>query len=272
MKHTSATSLLALMCLSALTLTGVHAAGPPPEGKIRVLVLTGGHGFQEQPFYAMFDAMDDVTYTKAQLPAEADLLRPDLTDSFDVLVFYDMCRGFQPEQYAQFKALLNKGIGVVALHHTLVAHQDWPEYEKIIGGKYLFNPRTVGGQTQPGSTFKHDVDLSVKVAVTTHPITRGLPDFEIHDEAYKSFATDQEVQVLLTTDHPDSDPELAWVKTYGNSRVFYLRLGHDQNAYHNANYQTLLSRGIRWAACPPADPQAQMSGPGTYEKDRTNDE
>jgi hypothetical protein len=102
------------------------------------------------------------------------------------------------------------------------------------------------------------VDLSVKVAVTTHPITRGLPGFEIHDEAYKSYATDQEAQVLLTTDHPDSDPELAWVKTYGNSRVFYLRLlGHDQHAYHNANYQTLVSRGIRWAACLPADPQAQ---------------
>ena len=151
MKRKTATVLCSLILLAALSICTSRAADTPNEGKIRALVLTGGHGFQAEPFYTMFDAMDDVTYTKAQLPDEADLLRPELTDKVDVLVFYDMCGDFSAEQYEQFKALLDKGIGVVALHHTLAAHQDWPEYEKIIGGKYFTKPQTVKAQSVPTS-------------------------------------------------------------------------------------------------------------------------
>jgi type 1 glutamine amidotransferase len=53
---------------------------------------------------------------------------------------------------------------------------------------------------------------------------------------------------LLKTAHPKNDPELAWVTRYGNSRVFYLMLGHDHSAYENPNYRELVARGIRWAA------------------------
>ena len=62
--------------------------------------------------------------------------------------------------------------------------------------------------------------------------------------------------MLLTTDHPKSDPELAWTKQYGNSRVVYLQLGHDHLAYENPNFRTLLARSIRWTAGRVADPEA----------------
>ena len=248
---------IVLLSIGVLASATVRAADTPAEDKIRVLVLTGGHGFQTEPFYAMFDAMEDVTYARAELPEEAGLLGPGLADKVDVLVLYDMCRKFAPEQYEQFKALLDQGIGVVALHHTLAAHQEWPEYAKILGGKYLTRPATVEGETLPISAFKHGVDFSVQVPKTSHPITRGLKDFTIHDEAYKNYWTDPQAQVLLTTAHADSDPELAWVRTYGNSRVFYLLLGHDRHAYQHPSYRTLVSRGIRWAACRPADSKAE---------------
>ena len=63
--------------------------------------------------------------------------KPELADTIDVSCLYDMwVAGFTPEQQQAFVALLNRGIGVVALHHTLGGHQEWPEYAKIIGGKY----------------------------------------------------------------------------------------------------------------------------------------
>jgi type 1 glutamine amidotransferase len=235
------------------------SAGSPKlnESKVRILIITGGHAFEEPQFFGMFESLPDVEITKATLPDAADLLTPALTDTCDVVVFYDMwAKGFNPEQQKAFVALLEKGIGVVALHHTLAAHQDWSEYQKIIGGKYFTGPRKVDGKEVPGSTFQHDVDMKIGIADADHPITRGMKPFEIHDEAYAGYATDPAAAVLLTTDHPKSNREVAWVKTYGNSRVFYLQLGHDHLAYENASFSKLVARGIRWSAGRVADPKA----------------
>jgi hypothetical protein len=76
---------------------------------LRVLLTFGGHGFQEEPFFAMFDALDNVEYTKAPLPEKADLLKPGLEKQYDVIVMYDMVAGFTPEQQQAFVALLNEG-------------------------------------------------------------------------------------------------------------------------------------------------------------------
>ena len=68
----------------------VSAGEALAEDKIRVLLITGGHGFEEKPFYALIGAIPDVTYTTAAYPAGAELLRPELAKDYDVIVFYDM--------------------------------------------------------------------------------------------------------------------------------------------------------------------------------------
>jgi type 1 glutamine amidotransferase len=251
--------LAAMLAFAMLLVSRVPAqADPPPlkEDHLRVLVVTGGHAYEETQFYDMFAAIPGVKVTRAAYPEAAELLTPSLTDKCDVIVFYDMwVKGITPEQQANFVALLNKGIGVVALHHTLAAHQNWPEYQQIIGGKYFTAARKVDGKELPGSTFQHGVDMKIAIADGQHPITRGMKPFEIHDEAYAGFETDPEATVLLTTNHPQSDKEIAWVKTYGNSRVLYLQLGHDHFAYENPAYAQLVARGIRWSAGRLADPE-----------------
>ena len=227
------------------------------EGKIRVLVVTGGHDFEQKEFYGLFDSIPDVTTNEINYPQAAIALKPDLADKFDVVVFYDMwAQGISPEQQQAFVQLLNRGIGVVALHHTLGAHQAWPEYAKIIGGKFHLAERTVDGQTLPISGYDHGQDMQVHVEDSDHPITRGLKDFQIHDETYNKYDTDPNAQVLLTTKHPKSDRELMWAKTYSNSRVVYLQLGHDHLAYENPSYRTLIARSIRWTAGRPAEADA----------------
>jgi type 1 glutamine amidotransferase len=227
------------------------------EGKLRVLIVTGGHAFEEKAFYGMFDSIPDITCERAVYPEAGKILKPELADRFDVIVFYDMwAQGIPAEQQEAFVALLDRGIGVVALHHTMAAHAQWPEYAKIIGGKYHFKEREVDGKQLPKSTFAHGQVMDVSVADQEHPITRGLKDFTIHDEAYSQFDTDPKARVLLKTNHAKSDPELAWVKTYKRSRVFFLQLGHDHLAYEHPTYRELVARGIRWSAGRPADPQA----------------
>lgn len=239
---------LLLLCpavlLAGLLPTGALAA----EGKVRVLLTTGGHGFEAEPFYAVFDAMPDVEYTKAELPQDAGLLEPGLEKQFDCLVMYDMVPQIAPDQQKAFVELLKTGIGVVSLHHNLGAHRDWDEFRKIIGGKFILADGVVDGQEFKKTPWSHDEVLRVTVVDRNHPVTRGVGDFEIHDETYGKFYTAPGIHVLLTTDHPKNNPEIAWTTRYGKSRVLYLMLGHDGKAYGNPSFRKLVHQGIRWAA------------------------
>ncbi|MCX7045463.1 MAG: ThuA domain-containing protein [Candidatus Sumerlaeota bacterium] len=255
MKKACVLSVLCVLALSFAIATGKAQTanqGKPQEASkekaIRILLTYGGHGFQEKEFYAMFDALPGVKYTKAQLPQQADLLKPGLEKEYDVLVMYDMTKGFKPEQRQAFADLLKTGIGVVSMHHNLCAHSDWPEYGRIIGGKYFANPETIDGKLYPKSTYDHDQELNVTVADKEHPITKGLKDFTIKDEAYGGFYTSPSVRVLLTTDHPKCSKSVAWVTRYGQSPIFFYMLGHDRVAWQNPAYTEILLRGIRWAA------------------------
>lgn len=226
----------------------VGAGERSQEKPIRVLLTFGGHGFEQEPFFAMFDALPGVEYTKAPLPESAGLLKPGLEKDYDVVVMYDMVRGITPAEQENFVKLLEQGIGVVSLHHNLGAHRDWEEFARIIGGRFFVQETEFGGQHYGKSGWAHGQDLHISVADAEHPITRGLKDFTIHDETYNNYYTAPSVRVLLRTDHPNNDPEIAWVHEYGKSRVFYLMLGHDSQAWKNPNYPKLLLRGIRWAA------------------------
>jgi type 1 glutamine amidotransferase len=242
-------STLALALLAAVVATPAAEKKPAAQGKIRVLLTFGGHDFEEKQFFAMFDAMPNVQYTKAPMPKSADLLKPGLEKDYDVIVMYDMVPAFSPGQRKAFVELLkDRGIGLVSLHHNMGAHPKWDEFRKIIGGKFILEPCEIEGKKYPKSGWEHGQDINVTIADKKHPITRGLKDFQIHDETYKGYYTDPKVRVLLKTDHPKNNPELAWVKRYGKSRVFYLMLGHDHEAYENPNYRELVARGIRWVA------------------------
>jgi type 1 glutamine amidotransferase len=239
--------LAAAIVLISLVATPQVNAEEQPE-PIRILLTYGGHGFEQEPFFALFDSLPGVTTTRAEMPKDAGLLKPGLQEKYDAIVMYDMVRGITAEQQKAFVALLKEGIGLVSLHHNLGAHRDWDEFTKIIGGKFVFEDSILEGQPYAKSTWSHGEQMKVTVADAQHPIMAGLKDFEIHDETYGGYYTASGVHVLLKTDHPKNDPELAWTTSYGNSRVFFLMLGHDRHAWQNPAYGKILSQGIRWVA------------------------
>ena len=51
-------SMLAIGLLVSPNINSAGAEQPGAGGKIRVLLTYGGHAFEEEPFYAMFDAME----------------------------------------------------------------------------------------------------------------------------------------------------------------------------------------------------------------------
>jgi type 1 glutamine amidotransferase len=133
------------------------------------------------------------------------------------------------------------------LHHALVSYQDWPEYERIIGGRY---PEEKGksGVVTAEVGYQHDVDIPVTIVAKNHPITAGMSDFTIHDEIYWGFRVQPDIAPLITTTHPQSGKPLGWTRREGKSRIVYLQLGHGRTAFENANYRRLVAASIRWVA------------------------
>ena len=233
--------LLALLCAGQPG--GVRAAE-----KIRLLIVSGGHGFDTNQFFQVFKDNPNVTFVAATHPRAHDLLRPESAAGFDVLVLYDMWQKINDAGKTNFINFLKSGKGLVSLHHSIANYQDWPEYWAMVGGRYYLEPVKVDGVEKARSIWKHDVEVPVRVADPSHPVTRGVKDFIIHDETYGLFDMLPGSHALLTSDEPTSAKNIAWARNYGAARVVYLQLGHDKLAYANPNFRQILAQAIRWAA------------------------
>lgn len=234
-----------LLALVATSLAMAAEGG----GKLKVLVVTGGHGFESEPFFKMFSDNPEIEFTAAEhSKTSASVYDRDDLLSYDAVVLYDMPQNIADAQKAKFLALFNKGIGLVVLHHALVSYQSWPEYERIIGGRYQEPVPSKPGTVTEAAGWQHDVDFPVVIAATNHPVTAGLKDFMIHDEIYWGFRVGNDVTPLITTTNPKSGKPLGWARTQGKSRVVYLQLGHGKEAFENANYRQLVAQSIRWTA------------------------
>jgi type 1 glutamine amidotransferase len=238
-----------LFILLAVALCAGVAVTAETPGKIKVLVVTGGHGFDKAPFFKMFSENTDITFTAAaHARTNATAYERDDFLSYNVVVFYDMMRHITERQKAQFTALTEKGVGLVVLHHALVAFADWPDFERIIGGRYTEPDPNKPGTVTEAVGWKHDEVVPVVIVAKDHPITAGLKDFTIHDEIYWGYRVQPDVTPLITTTHPKSGKPLGWCRTEGKSRVVYLQLGHGPEAFNDANYRKLLAQSIRWTA------------------------
>jgi type 1 glutamine amidotransferase len=218
------------------------------EKRLKVVVITGGHGFQREPFFKMFDAIEQIDYVESLQKDHSELFEDISEWDYDVMVFYNMTQEISDKRRQNFLKLLDKGVDVVALHHTLGAYQNWPEFKNIIGGRYYLKDTTENGVLHKKGAYKHDLEVKVSVKDKKHPITLGMSDFIIHDETYKNVWHDKSNRVLITTDHVTSDEIVGWVRNYHNARVCTIQLGHDSKAYRNFNYRELLKRAILWAA------------------------
>ena len=216
--------------------------------KIKVVVVTGGHDFEHDPFFEVFKACDDIEFTEAAQKDHSELFEDISSWNYDVIVLYNMTQNISPKRRENFVKLLNKGVGLVAMHHCMADWPDWEQYREIIGTKYCLQEVTIDGRKHAASSYKHDLDMKIQIADTRHPITKGLKDFEIHDEAYKDCWFAKDNHLLLTTDHPMSDKTVGWTRMFGKACVCTIQLGHDSKAYANPAFRRLVANSIRWCA------------------------
>lgn len=212
-----------------------------------IVIITGGHDFERAAFFRMFQEFGDITFIEKAHPLGPEAFSAS-EQPCDALLFYDMPDSISAAEQEGLSRLLQQGRGVVFLHHALCANPGWPEYEKIVGGKYLPAAEEREGRWLPPSTYRHDVEVKVEVADPRHPVTRGVSDFTLRDEVYGGFITRPDIHPLLRTGHPESAPVIGWAQTYGRSRIVYLQPGHDHQAYGHPQFRRLVRNAIEWVS------------------------
>ena len=232
-----------LFVLISLTLSAANQSAK----QIRVLVITGGHSYKTEEFNKMFTSLGDVvSYQIAELPDAYDMFLPENRNKYDVLVFYHMWQKITDEQAKVFADCIREGKPLVALHHSICAYDDWPEYINIIGGKYFHKPTIVNGKEYAACSYIHDLHFTVNIVDSNNQVTKGVKDFEIFDETYKGYYVEAGVTPLLTTNEPSSTPVIGWSKNYGKARIVTLQSGHDSPTFENPNFRKLLKQSIEW--------------------------
>jgi type 1 glutamine amidotransferase len=220
-------------------------AAPP----VKVLLLSGNNNHEWQattPFIGDVYARDgqfkvDITY-------RPDTITRRMLASYRVVVsnwnaFPEQSGLWNPEAKLALQEFIRKGGGFVCIHAASATHYDWPSYLHITGGRW-------GAKTHHGAIRR----FNVHVSNPNHPVTKGIPDFEIRDELWVDLECDPAAEILCVSQAeeyagtPGKSEPVVLVTHYGKGRGFYLVLGHDTEAMSNQGWQTLLLRGTKWAA------------------------
>ena len=186
----------------------------------RLLVLTGGHPYERDPFFAVFDAIAPDRWTHAPQPEAQLLLNPEACSEFDTIVFYDMpgitfTRGDPPTEMplpshsmmAGFRALMDAGKGLVFLHHAVASWPATEEFAEIIGARFHYQPGSLRGVAYPDSGYRFNVTHEVEVLDQSHPVCDGLGrSFTLTDELYFYPVLTDDVVPLMRTSFPMDDP------------------------------------------------------------------
>ena len=211
---------------------------------MKILVLSGSnHGFEKSaPVIAAF--LSQQTDMQVTVDDDKAVLASSALTAYDVCVFGT---GFTrssrqedgtikresdltPAQEAGLFSFVESGKGLVGVHGT--AWWIGGRAVDLIGGHANWHP--------PGLTFTVNIDTP------HHPITAGIHDFDVEDEIYIS-AYEPTLQILASAQWHGRAHPMAWVKNFGQGRVFYTTLGHTADTFMRPTMQQLVTQGVRWA-------------------------
>jgi type 1 glutamine amidotransferase len=180
------------------------------------VTLSNDKGLLASPGLKDFDAIVFGTgFTRSSRQADGTVKRePDLS----------------PQQEDGLTNFVASGKGIAGIHGS--AWWISGRAMALLGGAANWHP--------PGLTFTVHIDNP------GHPITQGVNDFEVEDEIYIS-AYEPHIQVLASAEWHGRAHPMAWVKPYGQGRVFYTTLGHTSGTFQRPAMQQLFTQGVRWA-------------------------
>ena len=268
-------------------LTPLEPAGPPRRR--RVLVVTGGHRVALEEFLGAVSAVCQErgwVWAHVTHPVAQAWLRPEQAGVWDALLLHDIAglrlkRGAEPVALSpdpgvaeDLVALLDRGQGLVVLHHALSSWPAWEGWAEAIGGRFLYAPGRLRGEDLPSSGYRMATH-TVRVLDGDHPVTAGVEDFEVHDELYFAPVLTDRVHPVLGSDadfsgglfqdtydevsngsstgvtcagRPDASNLVGWTTVAGHSPVVYLQPGDGPSTFADEMFRRLLGNALEHVA------------------------
>jgi uncharacterized protein len=241
---------------SAVTCIAVLGLVPSPsraeDRPARILYLTHSAGYRHEVIPLSGEILKRIGEMSPRFEVAAtedvSVFTKENLRRFGAVMFFTT--GELPMGESQKQALLDfvrGGGGFVGVHSATDTFYRWPEYGKLIGGYFDQHPW-------------HQA-VRVDVADRSDPLVAFIgPSLALSDEIYQIRDFDvggshvllrlDPASVDLTRDnvhrHPYGWP-LAWTRAYGNGRVFYTALGHEEGVWRDVRFQTLLHNAVLWA-------------------------
>ena len=256
----SSTSYFTRIILT-LALTGalvLHAAAAETK---KLLVITQSKGFRHDPVKRGTNGeLCLVEKTMAKIGKDSGLfetvnsqnaieaLTRENLKKFDAVLFYTtgilLPEGDPREALMDFVKQGKAFIGIHSATDTFHGGKDaFNGYVQMINGSFNGHPWNAG---LTSAFVKLDTD---------HPVAKMFPaEFNWKDEIYQYNNFDASaVRVIYSLDMSKSSLKMpylvpvCWVREFGQGRLFYTNLGHNEATWKNETFQQHLIAGFRWA-------------------------
>ncbi len=250
---------LSSLALALLALADPALAQKNNPGATKVLLLSGGqrqhHGYRDQALY-LSKLLEDTGRFSVTIVEDAAILESPALKKYDILIINADRRDPEfkltdAQQEAIFR-FVRTGHGYVSIHGADNTPNDLTDeqttnWKELLGGIYSHKGQP-DGRAIVG-------DYRIHIADTSHPITKGLKDFDLHDELYSNMQMLPKVKPLATLDYKEVTWPVAWTSTFGQGRVFHTSLGHrgwkesdEKDPLRNPNVAKLVVQGLDWVA------------------------
>ena len=248
-------------CAVILPASAAEEAKSETPDKPRVLFVTQSEGFthssvrrKKSPELSPAEiAMENLAQkSKAFTVVTTQNVAADFTkenlQNYDVVMFYTT--GKLPIAEEDLNYFLNewlrqKGHGFIGVHSATDTYKSYKPYWDMIGGSFNGHPWTANSK------------VTLAIHDPSHPTMApfGGESVEWTDEiyVYKNWQPEK-VRVLMSLDMAKTEKKgpyhvpVAWVKEYGEGRVYYNNLGHREETWTKEPFLQSILAGIKWAA------------------------
>ncbi|MCA9050335.1 MAG: ThuA domain-containing protein [Planctomycetaceae bacterium] len=237
-----------------LLLTGMTADA---ADKSRILMVTQSQGFVHDSVNRKGQQRAPAEIALVQLGQTTELFSVDCTQdtaadmtkenlqNYDIVVFYTT--GVLPIADADVDYFLNtwlktKGHGFIGFHSATDTYKEFEPYWDMVGGSFNGHPWTAG------------TTVTISVHEPEHPTMQPFGrSFQIQDEIYQySHWQPEKVRVLMSLDMSACKPSkpyhvpVAWVKSYGDGRVYVNNLGHNPSTWTDERFLKSVTAAVKW--------------------------
>ena len=255
-------SLLTLALLGLLGSPGAAFAEEAPKPS-RILFVTESQGFRHGSVTRPENKLAPAEIALIQLGQQTGKFEVDCTQesaadftkenlqNYDIVAFYttgDLPIAEADRDYFVNEWAKQKGHGVLGFHSAADTYRDYEPYWDMIGGTFISHPWNAGNT------------VTFTVHEPEHPLVKPFgSEFVIKDEIYMyRHWQPEKVRVLMSLDSSKSPTgsevptefgyhvPLCWVKEYGEGKLYFNNLGHNESTWTNKEFLESITLAIDW--------------------------